>query len=233
MQSNYSLPSHVFQISSQHPPPCQPQRVFPPPLPMMMRALGYTSRSVRLTTCGQEYRVLVRLSSDQQLALLTFDISAARATRNRSRGGGQDESQQKPTRDFVSRMSLFPLVGTALRAYEQGKAASIVVKVRLLRHVIQSADNYMQKYGAQMVESGMKTISKPVIDRLPVNQIDEFACRQLDRVSYCLINIECLFAPTAIGLILSSHHCYKHVKLTPFQCVSCLLTPDFIFYPLA
>jgi len=35
-----------------------------------------------------------------------------------------------------------------------------------------------------MVESSVKTISRPVIDRLPVNvnQIDEFACRQLDRV---------------------------------------------------
>ena len=30
----------------------------------------------------------------------------------------------------------------------------------------------------------MKTISRPVINRLPVdvNQLDEFACRQLDRV---------------------------------------------------
>ena len=65
--------------------------------------------------------------------------------------------------------------------------------------MIQFADNYMQKYGAQMVESGMKMISKPVIDQLPVNQIDEFACRQLDRVSYRLINLECLFAPT-LGL---------------------------------
>lgn len=40
------------------------------------------------------------------------------------------------------------------------------------------------KYGAEMVESSVKTISKPVIDRLPVNQIDEFACRQLDKVSF-------------------------------------------------
>lgn len=39
------------------------------------------------------------------------------------------------------------------------------------------------QYGAEMMESSVKTISKPVIDRLPVNQIDEFACRQLDRVS--------------------------------------------------
>ena len=33
--------------------------------------------------------------------------------------------------DFVSRVSSLPLVGTALRAYEQGKASSRVVKVRL------------------------------------------------------------------------------------------------------
>ena len=38
------------------------------------------------------------------------------------------------------------------------------------------------QYGAEMMESSVKTISRPVIDRLPVNQLDEFACRQLDRV---------------------------------------------------
>ena len=34
----------------------------------------------------------------------------------------------------------------------------------------------------------MKTISRPVINRLPVdvNQLDEFACRQLDKVSQVL-----------------------------------------------
>lgn len=38
------------------------------------------------------------------------------------------------------------------------------------------------------MESSVKNISRPVIDRLPVdvNQLDEFACRQLDRV--CLHN---------------------------------------------
>lgn len=39
------------------------------------------------------------------------------------------------------------------------------------------------QYGAEMMESSVKSISKPVIDRLPVNQLDQFACRQLDRVS--------------------------------------------------
>lgn len=69
--------------------------------------------------------------------------------------------------DFVARVSNFPLFNTALRAYEQGKASSRVVK-----------------YGAEMMESSVKTISRPVIDRLPVdvNQLDEFACRQLDKL---------------------------------------------------
>ncbi|KAG5651080.1 hypothetical protein H0H81_009968 [Sphagnurus paluster] len=68
---------------------------------------------------------------------------------------------------FVSRMSHLPLLNSALRVYEQGKASSRVVK-----------------YGAEMMESSVKTISRPVIDRLPVNvnQLDEFACRQLDRL---------------------------------------------------
>ena len=37
----------------------------------------------------------------------------------------------------------------------------------------------------------MKTISRPVINRLPVdvNQLDEFACRQLDRVSRSFLDL--------------------------------------------
>ncbi|KAI0042129.1 hypothetical protein FA95DRAFT_1638382 [Auriscalpium vulgare] len=67
--------------------------------------------------------------------------------------------------DFVSRVSRVPLVNTALRAYVQGKASSRVVK-----------------YGAEMVESSVKAVSRPAIDRLPVNSLNEFACRQLDKV---------------------------------------------------
>ncbi|EUC59696.1 transcription factor Opi1 [Rhizoctonia solani AG-3 Rhs1AP] len=67
--------------------------------------------------------------------------------------------------DFVSRMSTLPLVTSMLSAYSQTKASSRVVK-----------------YGAQMVESSVKTISKPVMNRLPTAQLDEFACRQLDRL---------------------------------------------------
>ncbi|KAI0358281.1 Opi1-domain-containing protein [Trametes cingulata] len=65
----------------------------------------------------------------------------------------------------LSRVQNIPLVNTALRAYEQSKASSRVVK-----------------YGAEMMESSVKSISRPVIDRLPVGQLDEFASRQLDRL---------------------------------------------------
>ncbi|TFK51944.1 Opi1-domain-containing protein, partial [Heliocybe sulcata] len=67
--------------------------------------------------------------------------------------------------DFVSRVARLPIVNTALSAYEQSKASSRVVK-----------------FGAEMMESSVKSISRPVIGRLPVNQLDEFACRQLDRL---------------------------------------------------
>ncbi|KDQ50152.1 hypothetical protein JAAARDRAFT_74366 [Jaapia argillacea MUCL 33604] len=76
---------------------------------------------------------------------------------------GADVDVNSP--DFIKRMSHLPIVNTAMRAYEQSKASSRVVK-----------------YGAEMMESSVKSISRPVIDRLPVNQLDEFACRQLDRL---------------------------------------------------
>ncbi|KAI1796732.1 Opi1-domain-containing protein [Ganoderma leucocontextum] len=76
------------------------------------------------------------------------------------RGEGEDSWKT------LSRVQSIPLVNSALRAYEQSKASSRVVK-----------------YGAEMMESSVKTISRPVIDRLPVGQLDEFASRQLDRLN--------------------------------------------------
>ncbi|KAF8644887.1 hypothetical protein AX16_008216 [Volvariella volvacea WC 439] len=69
-----------------------------------------------------------------------------------------------PPTNFVSRVTHLPLVNSAWRVYEQGKASSRVVK-----------------YGAEMMESSVKTISRPVIDRIPA-QWDEFACRQLNKI---------------------------------------------------
>ncbi|KAG0289829.1 hypothetical protein BGZ98_003693 [Dissophora globulifera] len=68
---------------------------------------------------------------------------------------------------FISRMSSLPLVNSALKAYENGKQNSKVMK-----------------YGAEMVESSVKSLSKPVFEKLEptLGQLDDFACRQLDRV---------------------------------------------------
>ncbi|KAH7106193.1 Opi1-domain-containing protein [Auriculariales sp. MPI-PUGE-AT-0066] len=79
-------------------------------------------------------------------------------------GGGGEHVAQDANKNFVTRVSAMPLVGSALRVYENSKNSSRVVK-----------------YAAQTVESSVMTISRPVIGRLPVNQLDEFACRQLDR----------------------------------------------------
>ncbi|KAF9346724.1 hypothetical protein BGX34_003690 [Mortierella sp. NVP85] len=50
---------------------------------------------------------------------------------------------------FMSRVSSLPLVNSAIKAYETGKQNSAVMK-----------------YGANLVESGVKTLSKPVLDKL-------------------------------------------------------------------
>ncbi|KAH9936004.1 Opi1-domain-containing protein [Epithele typhae] len=76
-------------------------------------------------------------------------------------GRGEDAEWKS----LSSRMTSLPIVTTALRAYEHSKASSRVVK-----------------YGAEMMESSVKSISRPVMDRLPVAQLDEFASRQLDRL---------------------------------------------------
>lgn len=61
------------------------------------------------------------------------------------------------------------------------------------------------------MESSVKSISRPVIDRLPVTSLDEFACRQLDRVrairllsvfysSLSLLFLFVTFAPTPLRI---------------------------------
>jgi hypothetical protein len=73
--------------------------------------------------------------------------------------------------DFLKRVSHMPIIRGTLRAYELGKQKSKIVK-----------------YGGDLVESSVKAISRPVVGRLGaslgenrVEQLDDFACRQLDR----------------------------------------------------
>ncbi|KZP01411.1 Opi1-domain-containing protein [Calocera viscosa TUFC12733] len=79
--------------------------------------------------------------------------------------GVNGQTAQGQQGDFVSRVSHFPIVRTAIGAYESSKNSSRVVKL-----------------GAEMVESSIATLSRPVMERLPVAQMDGFACRQLDKL---------------------------------------------------
>lgn len=68
-------------------------------------------------------------------------------------------------RNFIHRVSNIPLVNTALRAYESSKNSST-----------------MMKYGAEMVES----FATPIYDKFgkqALSSVDEWGCKQLDRVS--------------------------------------------------
>lgn len=74
--------------------------------------------------------------------------------------------------DFLKRVSHLPIVRGTIRAYELGKQRSRVVK-----------------YGGHFVESSVKALSRPVVSRIGarlgdrgVEQLDDFACRQLDRI---------------------------------------------------
>ncbi|KAF9316932.1 hypothetical protein BGZ91_005458 [Linnemannia elongata] len=79
-------------------------------------------------------------------------------------------SQAAPAGPFMTRMTSLPLVNSAmssaLKAYENTKQNSKVMK-----------------YGAEMVESSVKSLSKPVFEKLEpkLGQLDDFACRQLDK----------------------------------------------------
>ncbi|KAH9066524.1 Opi1-domain-containing protein [Lactarius vividus] len=105
------------------------------------------------------------LSSTQPTPALSVASSSTSPTLSSQTLASEDQMMMDSEEaDFVGRIATFPVVSTAIRAYEQSKASSRVVK-----------------YGAEMMESSMKSISRPVIDRLP-NSLDEFACRQLDRL---------------------------------------------------
>ncbi|KAF9345939.1 hypothetical protein BGX26_002588 [Mortierella sp. AD094] len=99
--------------------------------------------------------------SDEQLAAEALgDMANARGADSTSTGASFVAAAGNP---LFSRMTSLPVLSTAFKAYENGKQNSKVMK-----------------YGAEMVES----LSKPVFDKLEptLGQLDDFACRQLDKV---------------------------------------------------
>ncbi|GAA5968366.1 hypothetical protein JCM21900_002392 [Sporobolomyces salmonicolor] len=80
------------------------------------------------------------------------------------RGVENDDSGEQDPR-FMARVSQLPLVSGGIEWYERSKANSRVVK-----------------YGAGLVESSFSAVSRPIANNLQLGPLDEFACRQLDRI---------------------------------------------------
>src|SRR6267154_5714085 len=76
-----------------------------------------------------------------------------------------------------------------------------------------------------MMESSVKSISRPVIDRLPVTSLEEFACRQLDRVCSVVFPVLCLLFPVFAYLFVLCH--------VPFQFNSVLMLSFALIVTLA
>ncbi|GAA5871947.1 hypothetical protein JCM3774_000737 [Rhodotorula dairenensis] len=85
-------------------------------------------------------------------------------------GPGAEHHHQHSAADdphFIARVSQLPIVSGGIEWYERSKANSRVVK-----------------YGADLVESSFSAVSRPITNNLPLGgALDDFACRQLDRIS--------------------------------------------------
>ncbi|SPO28321.1 uncharacterized protein UTRI_04718 [Ustilago trichophora] len=113
-----------------------------------------------------------RMAGPARLGDLPPDLKLPAVIQDENGNELQVDPEMMNDADFLKRVSHLPIVRGTLRAYELGKQRSKVVK-----------------YGAGLVESSVKTISRPVVSRLGaslgergVEQLDDFACRQLDRI---------------------------------------------------
>ncbi|KAJ1921198.1 transcriptional regulator opi1 [Mycoemilia scoparia] len=92
------------------------------------------------------------------------DILAAETLKQlRMSSGNQNTKEQPGQSEFISRVSSIPLVNTALSMYDRGKQSSTVVRT---------------------LDTGVKSVCGPIANRISVDGLDRFACRQLDRLGY-------------------------------------------------
>ncbi|UZJ52716.1 hypothetical protein CBS101457_002036 [Exobasidium rhododendri] len=119
--------------------------------------------SVSTTNSSSDLATLADLPADFEFPAIVHDENG-----NEVRVDWEDMADD----DFFKRVSHLPIVRGTLKAYELGKQKSRVVK-----------------YGGDLVESSVKAISRPVVSRLGarlggrgVEQLDDFACRQLNRI---------------------------------------------------
>ncbi|MCO5573460.1 hypothetical protein L7F22_027231 [Adiantum nelumboides] len=122
-----------------------------------------TLASSSASTSSSTPATLADLPADFQFPAIVYDESGNEV---------RVEREDMADTDFLKRVSHLPIVRGTLRAYELGKQHSRVMR-----------------YGGGLVESSVKAISQPVIGRIGarlgdrrVEQLDDFACRQLDRI---------------------------------------------------
>lgn len=115
------------------------------------------------STSSSTPATLADLPADFQFPAIVYDESGNEV---------RVEREDMADTDFLKRVSHLPIVRGTLRAYELGKQHSRVMR-----------------YGGGLVESSVKAISQPIVGRIGarlgdrrVEQLDDFACRQLDRI---------------------------------------------------
>ncbi|GAA5899397.1 uncharacterized protein JCM6883_005206 [Sporobolomyces salmoneus] len=79
--------------------------------------------------------------------------------------GEEEEGEGEGDAKFIERVAQFPLVSGGIEWYERSKANSRVVN-----------------FGAGLVESSISAVSRPITNNLQLGPLDDFACRQLDRI---------------------------------------------------
>ncbi|TPX59490.1 hypothetical protein SpCBS45565_g07723 [Spizellomyces sp. 'palustris'] len=115
---------------------------------------------------------MVRANQEGPYYMTDPDVQMAAEALGGLRHGDMGQAMRQPNQEhFMQRVSNIPLVNKSINqistAYEATKNASRVVK-----------------YSAESVETGVKTITKPVFDKLEpaLAPLDRFACTQLDKL---------------------------------------------------
>ncbi|GJN92099.1 hypothetical protein Rhopal_005128-T1 [Rhodotorula paludigena] len=124
---------------------------------------GYSSPVGSASVAGTAADVDADMLSDKGLGEAEMDAAA---------GGAGAAGAHHPYEDdgadprFMARVSQLPVISGGIEWYERSKANSRVVK-----------------YGAGLVESSFSAVSRPIANTLPpLGPLDDFACRQLDRI---------------------------------------------------
>ncbi|KAI8322368.1 hypothetical protein GQ54DRAFT_149826 [Martensiomyces pterosporus] len=68
---------------------------------------------------------------------------------------------------FIQRVQTIPLVKKGVEMYDKSRQSSVLVRV-----------------GSNVLESGVRKMCEPITRRIDVEQLDSFACRQLDNLGY-------------------------------------------------